>query len=60
MKKSNNSNQDLDENNKSELMIIQKTCLNFCLALLNDCITCKKYNSSLMCTLMILRVQENE
>ena len=60
MKKSNNSSQDLDEDNKSELMIIQKTCLNFCLALLDDRITRKKYNSSLMCALMILRVQENE
>ena len=34
--------------------------MNFCLALLDDRITRKKYNSSLMCALMILRVQENE
>ncbi len=60
MKKSNDSSQNFDEDNKSELMRIQKTCLNFCLALLDDCITRKKYNSSLMCTLMILRIQENE
>jgi len=60
MKKSNNSSQDLDEDNKSELTIIQKTCLNFCLALLDDRITRKKYDSSLMCALTILKVQENE
>jgi len=60
MKKSNNSNQDLNEDNKSKLTRIQKTCLNFCLTLLDHRITRTKYDSSLMCALMILRVQENE
>ena len=34
--------------------------MNFCLALLDHCITRTKYDNSLMCALTVLKVQENE
>jgi len=43
-----------------KLSRIQKACLNFGLALLNDHIMRKKYNSSLMCALTMLRIKNNE
>ncbi len=59
VEESNNSSQDPDEDNKPELTIIQKACLNFCLALLDDGITRKEYDSPLVCALAVLGVQEN-
>ncbi len=59
VEESNNSSQDPDEDNKPELTIIQKACLNFCLALLDDRITRKEYDSPLVCALAVLGVQEN-
>ncbi len=43
-----------------KLSRIQKACLNFGLTLLNDHIMRKKYDSSLMCALTMLRVKDNE
>ncbi len=43
-----------------KLSRIQKACLNFDLTLLNDHIMHKKYDSSLMCALTMLRIKNNE
>jgi len=55
--KSDSSSQD---SRNYKLSRIQKACLNFDLALLNDHIMCKKYDSSLMCALMMLKIKNNE
>jgi len=60
IKKSSQSSKDFNEDENSMLTTIQKTCLNFCLTLLNDHITCKKYDSLLIYTLMSLRIKDNE
>jgi len=55
--KSDSSSQD---SRNYKLSRIQKACLNFDLALLNDHIMRKKYDSSLMCALTMLRIKSNE
>jgi hypothetical protein len=44
---------------KPTLSRIQKACLAFCIALLNQSITSKEYDSSLICALAVLGVQED-
>lgn len=42
-----------------ELGILERACLNFCIALLDQQITRREYDSALVCALAILGVKEN-
>jgi hypothetical protein len=44
---------------KPTLSRIQKACLAFCIALLNQSITRKEYNNPLVCVLAVLGVKED-
>lgn len=59
VEESSKSSQDSDQDNNPELTIIQKACLDFCIALLDHRITRKEYDTPLVCALAVLGVQEN-
>ena len=49
-----------EKESERSLKLIERSCLMFCISLLNQQITNHEYDSSLICALTILRVKKNE
>ncbi len=51
---------DDDDDDDSKMSLLQKTCLQFCLTLLDHQLTQHKRDSALVCALAVLGVREKE